>query len=64
MLYDLAIDPAEQRNVLDDAAYTEVLNDLRARLDRWMRDTDDPLLKGPVPPYPGARVTPPDSFEP
>jgi N-sulfoglucosamine sulfohydrolase len=64
MLYDLAVDPFEQRNVIGDPGYAGVLNDLRARLDRWMRDTNDPLLKGYVPPHPAARVTPADSFEP
>jgi hypothetical protein len=31
--------------------YVEVLEDLRERLERWMIETDDPLLDGPVP-YP------------
>jgi hypothetical protein len=29
---------------------------MRGRLDAWMRETDDALLDGPVPPPPGATV--------
>jgi N-sulfoglucosamine sulfohydrolase len=64
MLFDLDADPNEQANVVEDPAYAEVLRDLRARLDRWMQETGDPLFAGPVPPPPGAIVTPPDSYDP
>lgn len=47
-LYDLAFDPHETANRAGDPACAEVLKDLRARLERWMRATDDPLLKSPV----------------
>ncbi|MFZ5823549.1 MAG: sulfatase [Bacillota bacterium] len=51
-LYDLANDPLEQQNLAGDAAYAEVLADLRMRVQRWMEQTNDPLLKGPVAPTP------------
>jgi len=55
-LHDLFFNPGEGRNSIDDPDYAEVLADLRARLERWMIDTDDPLRHGPVPAPPGARI--------
>ncbi len=63
-LYDLAFDPNEAHNLADDPASAEVLAEMRSRLDRWMRDTDDPLLRGPVPAPPGARVNDPNGTSP
>jgi arylsulfatase A-like enzyme len=53
-LFDLALDPNEGANLAGDPAAADVLEDLRERLDRWMADTDDPLLDGPVHPPAGA----------
>ncbi|SEQ70046.1 sulfatase family protein [Piscibacillus halophilus] len=50
-LYDLREDPHELHNVAGDGAYAEVLVDLRERVERWMKETDDPILEGPVPGY-------------
>jgi arylsulfatase A-like enzyme len=55
-LYDLILDPAEGNNRSADPACGEVLAEMRGRLDAWMRETDDPLLDGPVEPPPGAAV--------
>ena len=55
-LYDLVLDPGEGSNLAGDPACQEELLDLRARLEAWMRVTDDPLIEGPVPPPPGALV--------
>jgi len=44
-LYDLAGDPDEQHNRVDDPACAEVLADLRERLVTWMRETEDPALR-------------------
>lgn len=63
-LYDLIFDPNETQNLAADPAMTEVLDDMRARLDRWMQAMDDPLLHGPVPAPPGARVNDPDGLSP
>jgi arylsulfatase A-like enzyme len=53
-LYDLFADPGERANLASDPAHAATLADLRARLDRWMRETADPLLSGPLPPPPVA----------
>lgn len=63
-LFDLAFDPAEASNVAEDAALAPILEEMRARLDRWMRETDDPLLKGPVPVPPGTMEKDPDDLSP
>ena len=55
-LYDLTFDPNETRNLAPEAEMTEVLNDMRGRLERWMQKTGDPLLHGPVPLPVGAAV--------
>jgi N-sulfoglucosamine sulfohydrolase len=55
-LHDLFFNPGEGRNSIDDPAYADVVADLRARLEDWMLQTEDPLLDGPVLPPPGARI--------
>jgi hypothetical protein len=41
-----------------------VADELRARLDAWMRETQDPLLNGPVAAPEGAEVNSPDQISP
>jgi N-sulfoglucosamine sulfohydrolase len=55
-LHDLFFNPGEGRNVIDEPEYAEVSRDLRERLERWMVETNDPLLDGPVPAPPGALI--------
>src|SRR4029077_5216683 len=55
-LYDLALDPEEGRNLATAWEHAHVASSLRDRLLRWMRDTDDPLLSGPVPAPRGSLV--------
>lgn len=47
-LYDLENDPLEQRDLSDKPEYADQLKALDARLIQWMRDCDDPALKGPT----------------
>jgi arylsulfatase A-like enzyme len=63
-LYDLVFDRNETHNLAADPSIAEVLDEMRSRLDRWMRATNDPLLRGPVSAPGGARVNDPDSLSP
>jgi arylsulfatase A-like enzyme len=47
-LYDLAADPLEQDNLSGSSNLTAIEETLSAQLWRWMRETEDPLLHGPV----------------
>ena len=63
-LYDLIFDPAEQNNLCADPNSAPALREMRGRLERWMTRTNDPLLKGPVPAPPGAKVNPVNGVSP
>ncbi len=45
-LYDLRTDPYQLTNVADRPEYAAAKNQLRAELERWMRDTGDPRATG------------------
>jgi arylsulfatase A-like enzyme len=63
-LYDLVFDPLEHNNLATDGSLASTLNDLRGRMDKWMKATSDPLLKGPVPLPPGALANDVDGTSP
>ena len=63
-LYDLIFDPTEQNNLCAEANSASALREMRGRLERWMTRTNDPLLKGPVPAPPGAKVNRVDGVSP
>ena len=48
-LYDLDSDPLEIDNLAGRSEHHEPCRELARALFRWMRDTDDPLLQGPIP---------------
>ena len=47
-LYDLLEDPNERKNLVENEAYAEVFKDLLGRLFNWMKETQDPILEGPI----------------
>ncbi len=47
-LYDLRSDPLEGTNLADRPELASVQDDLLGRLWAWMKDSDDPILDGPV----------------
>jgi arylsulfatase A-like enzyme len=47
-LYDLGADPLEEHNLAGSPSLKAVEEELSAELWRWMRETDDPLLNGPI----------------
>jgi N-sulfoglucosamine sulfohydrolase len=63
-LYDLLLDPNEGANLVRDPDHAAVRDDLAARLETWMDETDDPLLDGPVVPPPGVELNQPDQRSP
>ncbi|HHV44863.1 MAG TPA: sulfatase [Firmicutes bacterium] len=64
-LYDLVYDPMERCNLAERPEYASVLVDMRNRLDRWMRETRDPLWDNNlVLPETGVLVTSPNQTSP
>ena len=45
---NLEKDPNEKNNLINNPKYRDIASDLRKRLNNWMKETDDPLLKGKV----------------
>ncbi|MFZ0589288.1 MAG: sulfatase [Bryobacteraceae bacterium] len=64
LLFDTVFDPEETRNLANDPAYADALNEMRHRLDAWMQRTNDPLLRGPVKVPAGAVVNDPNGTSP
>jgi arylsulfatase A-like enzyme len=49
-LYDLNNDPLEQNNLINEPSYENTLKELRQRLESWLKNTNDPILKGKIQP--------------
>lgn len=64
MLFDHYLDPDQQHNLIDQPELDSTRCRLRASLERWMEETDDPLLRGPVPLPLGVQATHPDFHSP
>jgi N-sulfoglucosamine sulfohydrolase len=63
-LYDLLFDPQERQNLIPEGRHSAPLEELRGCLEAWMRETDDPLLQGPIALPDGAVVSPPEQISP
>jgi len=63
-LFDLVFDPHEANNLIAQPDLREVADEMRARLDQWMMETDDPILQGAIPCPEGGRVTSADDYSP
>jgi N-sulfoglucosamine sulfohydrolase len=63
-LYDPLHDPNEANNLAGEPAFQSMLKDMRTRLETWMRETEDPLLNGPVPAPKGTEVNGRDQLSP
>ncbi|MHC4874431.1 MAG: sulfatase-like hydrolase/transferase [Planctomycetota bacterium] len=48
-LYSISEDKGERNNLAADPPHKEELEKLRQILDNWMKETNDPLLNGPIP---------------
>lgn len=47
-LFDIINDPNEFHNLAYEEEYQNIRCELAAKLDNWMHQTNDPLLKGPI----------------
>ncbi|MFX1590158.1 MAG: sulfatase/phosphatase domain-containing protein [Promethearchaeota archaeon] len=54
-LYDLKNDPNERINLIKSPEYKEIAENLRNKLNLWLKNTNDPILKGKVHPQPQVR---------
>lgn len=63
-LYDLLLDPVEEKDLARDPDFADTLEDMRGRLEAWMVETDDPIRNGPMEPPPGVQINDPDQISP
>ncbi|MHA1488205.1 MAG: sulfatase family protein [Promethearchaeota archaeon] len=47
-LYDLDNDPNETNNLINNPDYIDIATELKKRLFKWMKRTNDPILKGKI----------------
>lgn len=55
-LFDLYMDPYESNNLAKDPNYQEALKDMDIRMNRWLKETNDPILDGPLVAPDGAKI--------
>ncbi|MCK6474939.1 MAG: hypothetical protein L6R28_24735 [Planctomycetes bacterium] len=57
-------DPLEFANLAASPEHAQTKAALSAKLDAWMKATDDPIRKGPVPVPEGGHTTPVGAYSP
>ena len=63
-LYDIKKDPNELKNLARDVKYFKIKKELAKKLENWMRETSDPILKGKViPPKEANWLCSPECFK-
>jgi N-sulfoglucosamine sulfohydrolase len=63
-LYDLIFDPNERNNLMNDPSKRDIVKEMTGRLDRLMKETGDPLIKGYITAPPDAILNPSDDLSP
>ena len=63
-LYDLVFDPNERNNLASDSRKAPILKEMRERLDRVMKKTNDPMLRGFIEAPPDAIINNADGVSP
>ncbi len=63
-LYNLIMDPNEKDNLISKPECPHVIEDMKARLKKWMTKTGDPLLEGDVVPPATALLNSRDAINP
>lgn len=46
--FDLEFDPTESNNLIGNNEYIEIIDNLRNRLNKYLIDSDDPIVKGEI----------------
>ncbi len=61
--FDLDKDPLERRNLINEPEYKPIIDNFRKELVQWMKETNDPLISGPVPLPENCKVSVPWGYD-
>jgi N-sulfoglucosamine sulfohydrolase len=63
-LYDLVFDPNEKNNLIGDPSKRDIEKEMVVRLEKLMKDSGDPMIKGYITAPPDAILNPSDDLSP
>ena len=63
-LYDLVFDPNERNNLIGDPVKRDIEKEMTGRLERLMKDSGDPMIKGYITAPPDAILNPSEDLSP